>query len=367
MKKIFMMVYNDISTDARVMRSARALSEEYELYLYAIGKCDDKNIKSISVKNCTAIGGLKNNLKFVFDAVRTCLSIKPDIVYGHDIFSAVPMVMLMPLLKKSKFIYDAHELFMADGKRKMGIDEKIQYKFEQLAIKKSDLVICAHEKRAEIMKDYHKLDKLPTAVKNISYLPESDPEEFRSLHKEFFDKDSFKIVYAGGLLPGRRLDKLIDAVDSPNSGCSLMIVGNGPDRQNLMNKSKMCKNADVILVPGVPYKKLGSVLKCFDAGYLYYPTDTPNNLYCAPNKVYEYAGAGLPIISNDNPTVREELEKYSIGVCNDDISSAIETVRKNRAAIVSGMERFVCENTLEKEEEKLRASVFSLFSESRRK
>lgn len=361
-----MMVYNDISTDARVMRAARALAEDYEVYLYAIGRCDDDNIKSISVNGCTSIGGVKNNLKFVLGAVKTCLSIKPDIVYGHDIFSAVPLVILMSRLKESKFIYDAHELFMADGKKRLGIDEKIQYWFEACAIKKSDLVICAHEKRSEIMKKYHKLAVLPTVVKNISYLPESDSEWFRSQYADFFKKNTFKVVYAGGLLPGRRLDKLIDAVNMPDSGCSLMIVGNGPDRQNLLNRAAECKNAEIVIVPGVPYKKLGSVLSCFDAGYLYYPTDTPNNLYCAPNKIYEYAGAGLPIIANDNPTVREELEKYSIGICGDDIPEAIKTVRNNSKEIVLGMRQFVCENTLEKEVDKLRAAISALFSGSRR-
>ncbi|MBP3360159.1 MAG: glycosyltransferase [Clostridia bacterium] len=353
MKKIFMMVYNDISTDARVMRAAQALCSRYEVYLYAVGRPEGLDVKSIPVKNCSSIGGKLNNLRFILGAVTNCLKIKPDIVYGHDIFSAIPLVILRLLNKKSKYVYDAHELFIKHKEVKYPLLDRIQFFFEARAVKTSDMVICALRQRGEIMMKYHKLDKPPVEIKNISYLPDAEYKAFTDKFESFFKTESFKIIYAGGILPGRRLDKLIKAVNELGKGYSLMIVGNGPDYERIKHLAEETGNNNIIVTGSVPYRKLSAVLKNFNAGYLYYPTDNDNNLYCAPNKIYEYAGVDLPIISNENPTVMSMFNEYKIGVCNDNITEAIKYVEQFRNDLLCNMEAFRNNNTLKGEEEKL--------------
>lgn len=353
MKKIFMMVYNEINTDARVMRSAKALCDQFDVYLYAVGKPEGLNVKSIPVKNCTSIGGKLNNLRFIFGAVVNCLRIKPDIIYGHDIFSAIPLVLIRLLFKKSKYVYDAHELFIKHESIKYPMLDRLQFFFEALAVKQADTVICALRKRGEIMMKYHKLSTLPIEIKNISYLPDAEFKEFTEKFRSFFLSDSFKIIYAGGILPGRCLDKLIEAVNKLGSEYSLMIVGNGPDYRRISHLAAETGNKNIVVTSSVPYNKLSAVLKNFDAGYLYYPTDNDNNLYCAPNKIYEYAGVDLPIIANENPTVMSIINKYQIGVCNDNITEAIKYIKQYKNDMICNMEAFRNDNSLENEEKKL--------------
>ena len=58
-----------------------------------------------------------------------------------------------------------------------------------------------------------------------------------------------------------------------------------------------------------------------------------NALYCAPNKIFEYAGSALPMVGTNVPGLKEPFEKYNIGVCCDDmkpetIANAIKCVDK---------------------------------------
>ena len=56
-----------------------------------------------------------------------------------------------------------------------------------------------------------------------------------------------------------------------------------------------------------------------------------NILYCAPNKIYEYAGYGVPMIGTDVLGLKQPFEKYNIGVCCKDLSP--QTVAKKIAYV----------------------------------
>lgn len=363
-KKVFMMVYNDIHKDARVMRAALALSRDFMVYLYAVGSLKEEGIISIPVANCRAIGGVKANIKFIFGAVKTCKKIKPDIVYGHDIFSAIPLMLLKALSRKYKVIYDAHELFLRQPEKQYPLIDRMQYWFEAKAIKKADLVICAQKQRAKIMQEYHGLGAEPLVVRNISYLPVAKDEVQEENFQMFFDIPAFSVIYAGGMLAGRRLDALIQAIDNAGEEYKLMLVGDGPDYSRLEKIIAQRNNPNIIIRHGVPYAQLHGLLSRFDAGYLYYSTDDVNNLYCAPNKIYEYASIHLPIIANENPTVMDEVRSFGIGVCNNDIEAAIKEIRHNKSAIVSNMPKFMEMNSQQDEQIKLVNGILNLYKEA---
>lgn len=354
MKKVFMMVYNDITKDARVMRAADALSKKYEVYLYAIGTTDIDGVKCIPVKKCSAIGGVKAYAKFIAGAIKEVLRLKPDLVYGHDIFSAIPLVFLKKIFyKKPKFIYDAHELFIFEENKKYGFFDRLQYKYEGKAIKIADAVICAEGQRAEKMVEYHGLKKTPLVIRNISYLTLSDDNSFKEEHSDFFEIPATSVVYAGGMLAGRQLDKLVCAVNEAGKSFKLMLIGDGPAYNSLSNQIKELKNENIRICKALPYAKLASALKNFDIGYLYYGTADYNNLYCAPNKIYEYAGIGLPILANENPTVKKIMDESKLGVCTNDFVSGLKKMALEKDNYLENLREFVKSNSLQKEKELL--------------
>ena len=80
-----------------------------------------------------------------------------------------------------------------------------------------------------------------------------------------------------------------------------------------------------------PYNNndLFSILRQYDIGFIFYPNDTVNNKFCAPNKFYDYVYSGLPIIGNNNYGLRQLVADNKIGCCTDDLSEAIEDVIEN--------------------------------------
>jgi glycosyltransferase involved in cell wall biosynthesis len=69
------------------------------------------------------------------------------------------------------------------------------------------------------------------------------------------------------------------------------------------------------------------------AGLLIYRPD-PNNLQAAPNKLFEYMCAGIPVIASDFPSFREIIEDVKCGILVDPldpqaIARAIEYVFNN--------------------------------------
>lgn len=74
-------------------------------------------------------------------------------------------------------------------------------------------------------------------------------------------------------------------------------------------------------------------------------TSVINALYCAPNKIFEYAGSNVPMIGTDVLGLREPFEKYNIGVCCDSLDEeviidAIKLVDENHEVMKKNCRKF---------------------------
>ena len=71
----------------------------------------------------------------------------------------------------------------------------------------------------------------------------------------------------------------------------------------------------------VPPKHL-SIVKLADIGILTYVADSGsiNPVFCAPNKIWEYAKYGIPMLCNDIPGLKYTVEYYRTWILFVDIS-----------------------------------------------
>lgn len=360
-----MYVYNDITTDARVQRAASALAGDFELTLISTQKgkkVEDKEYKNILV------GGRKKVAFDIFDTIieawRIIRKQKPDIVYCHDYYSSILAYLLIKTGYSGKIIYDAHELMLPEEGHK---DRRLNffYWFERRIVKKVNLLICASEERGQIMKDHYGLTSMPVVVPNISQLQVNDEDEevkktLQSLC-DFFTVQKPTVVYAGAVCDSRKITELLDAAITLSEKCKLLIVGNGDSLEILKQKAAEHPELTAMFTGAVPYKCLGSILSRCDIGFLYYPTNTLNNKYCASNKIYEYASVELPMLANENPTVRKIVENSHVGYSTNDFITGLNQLLRDKESFKQSCREFSKKNSWKNEADKINKAVKDLF------
>jgi|688.fasta_scaffold16388_1 glycosyltransferase involved in cell wall biosynthesis len=65
-------------------------------------------------------------------------------------------------------------------------------------------------------------------------------------------------------------------------------------------------------------------------GLISYDFISLNNIFCAPNKLYEYTGFGIPVIGNDIPCLKYSIENYEFGETyhENDLNSVVHIINK---------------------------------------
>lgn len=366
MKKLLMYVYGDITTDARVNRAACALNRSCDVTLISTnyGKIvNDTDYKNILIGSSgIGIQKLANNIWKTYKMVKAN---KPDILYCHDYYSSLLAFLCLNRRHCKKIIYDAHELIIPEP----GLKDRRQsffYWFEKHIIKKVDLVICASKERCEQMVNHYGLKVAPTVIRNISQLTVNEDEQTREILNsldDFFSTPEPTVVYAGAVMKSRRIQELAKAVSELAPKFKLLIVGKGDAMESIKEIANANPEMNVHFTGAVPYKSLGAILSKCDMGFVYYPTNTLNNRFCASNKVYEYASVGLPMISNENPTIKSELENNNLGIANSDIKQGLMEISNDLGLFKKACEEFTINNPWNNEALYLSNTVNNLFEE----
>lgn len=337
---VVMPVFNEIDFDGRVERCAQAVAEGGRaVVVYALdsGKpYAPAGFEAVRVA-VPGLGRLRvlRPVLFWLGFLLWVLRRRPTVVHAHDYFMAFPG-WLAARLTGAAFVYDAHELLVPrDGERQRW-SERIYYLLERLVAKRAEAVIAANRRRAEIMAGHYGLARVPAVVRNIPS-PEAEPEDapeaagVPGLPPK--RPDVFRLIYQGYLAERFHLDRYVAAVAELGEGVEMVMCGPGPASESLAAQAARDCPGRVHLLGRVPRRFLRAILRSGDAGIIVYGSESLNELHCAPNKVFEYAMAGLPSIANGNPGLRDIVEAGGIGVADDD---ALAGVR----AMMAGHERF---------------------------
>ena len=215
-------------------------------------------------------------------------------------------------------------------------------------VKHADGVVVPEANRAHIMRCMLGLKSMPFVLPNKpSYHPIKrnmkieDVEIARKIH-EIKEKNKKIILYQGIFAPSRKLDTYINAYkDSDEFELVLM----GKSNQYLEELEKKYPNAFTYLGYLSAPEHL-SVTSHADAGILTYipAKGSINSAYCAPNKIFEYGGFGIPCLCNDIPglwCVRNGKGGIIIDIDNpDDILTNTRKIFENYEEYSSGIKEY---------------------------
>lgn len=188
-------------------------------------------------------------------------------------------------------------------------------------LRSASKVVCCEYNRAHITKSFFQLDELPVVIPNKPYIldHEIDESHTTNLIKKLNGR---KIILYQGIFnyPERRMDEFCEAMSLLSSEYLLCLMGSENDYKKKLKRKYEGDN--IIFLPYISAPNHLAITKLAHIGILVYNAEegnienTLNTLFCAPNKIFEYAKYGIPMISNDVPALNNI---FSINKCGQTI------------------------------------------------
>lgn len=216
-------------------------------------------------------------------------------------------------------------------------------------------VVLPEINRAYILKTWWNLPQMPIVLPNKPYDTQFEQINNSNALSKMQADMRYKLLYSGVVGDDRSLEPFMKAVQELGDGYVLYILAKIPNSYKEKFQMLLKKYSSVEYLG---YYKAPQHLNFFpfaDIGLMPYQSNGGtkngtiiselNALYCAPNKIYEYARFGIPMLGTDVPGLRETFEKYNIGVsCRnlevEEIKNKILYLQKNHDAMCAKCKDF---------------------------
>lgn len=255
------------------------------------------------------------NLLKVFFFLQKKSSSSSSINYAINPIAGL-IALTLKKVKKQEYIYDSQEMFF--GVNHNGLNKplkKLNNYFEKIIIENSFKSIFSDEFRIKITKRYYKLTS-----DNLEYIynsSESINHDKLKLKKELNITDKYILSYCGGVSVARKVDIIVEAYLQSNIDNSILyIVGNTDITAEIKIKEIIHKYQaeDIVkLIGEVDNGLLKKYMEVSDITFAFYNSDSLNNRYCSPNKIFDSIALKTFIIASACPLVKKILKKYNIG------------------------------------------------------
>ena len=263
----------------------------------------------------------------------------PDVIHAHDLGTLRAAVKLSGEWAtrtgtRPRVVYDSHELYVEQATRWRWWEKLAWRAHEHRWIRHADAVITVSGGIADELQRRYRLATRPVVILNS---PRLNPAERlgRTVRDDLgLDGDTPLAVYAGAVKPSRGIEMLVDALGEL-PGWHLALVGATPDQLDAVLATRVLPDevrSRVHTLAPVPSWSLPEYLSSADVGVHPLPDTCLNHRLALPNKLFDYAFAGLPTVANDLPEMADLLRDREIGdVCDatspSDIARAVRATR----------------------------------------
>jgi glycosyltransferase involved in cell wall biosynthesis len=245
-----------------------------------------------------------------------------DVFHCHDL-NTLSVGVRCKAKTGAKLVYDSHELqternrMTEEGKRKAQAEEG-RY------LSEADAMIVASP--SWIAWDRNLYGSLPDPTITLLNVPEPTEIDWsKDLRTELgISSDDRIVLYQGSIQENRGIEPAIDAVEGLD-GVVLVIIGYGHHRPVLEDLVERRGLTDKVKFFGpIPNNELISYSASADVGLSNIVNSSVSYYTTLPNKLFEYAMAGIPVIGSDSPQIGRIVAEESMGeVCDPEDPQAI--------------------------------------------
>ncbi|MCX6149034.1 MAG: glycosyltransferase family 4 protein [Ignavibacteriales bacterium] len=235
---------------------------------------------------------------------------KPDVViasstYPLDIYPAKKIA----TLSGAKLVFEVHDLWPLAPIELGGYSKwhpfilVIQHA-ENYAYKHASTVVSIWPKALEHMVKHgmkpEKFVYIPNGIVTEEWDTTKDlPDDLSSLIQKLKDQKKLLLGYAGSHGLANALYSLIDAMKIlERENIALIMIGNGPEKENLIQKSKDLNLANTYFYPSINKNLIPSALDKLDILFIGLKHQPLFRFGICPNKMVDYMMASKPIIQS---------------------------------------------------------------------
>jgi len=296
---------------------------------------------------------IKSNLKINNMMVKAFTDQSFDLVHCNDVDTLFAGNELRRKGIAKELLYDSHEYWAGIGVHGSRPNKSLS-EAEAIGIQNTDYIVTVNPMIANLMKEHHNLKKTPSVVMNCPYRYEGKTH-INDVHKPV------RVIYQGKLQAFRGLTELVLAFKYIDNGI-LTFSGYGPLEESLKLLVKSEGLTERIVFTGrYEPRDAIKILADHDIGVLPFRDVTLSIVYSSPNKLFDYAAAGLAIAASNFPfltmTVRnnvmgelfERIDPCTIAETLNNLISDHELIKKyKKNAHNAAVESFSWEEQFEK-------------------
>ena len=253
---------------------------------------------------------------FYFEAKRALNSISYDLLW---VIHERTLVAFKDVLKDKKYIASIYEL----NDHNMKFAKKMEP-----GVANAEAIITCEYNRSCIMRVWYKLNYTPMYVPNKPFNHPRQKCMPCNYSKEFAGKKI--IMYQGGITKVRNIDALCQAVEELDDYTLVLMGGGEHDYINHLRQTYK----KIILTGFINPPEHLYITSHARIGVIKYDYVFLDHAYCAPNRIWEFTGFGIPILGNDLPGLEYTIGNAGAGICVDmetpeNISRAIREIDKS--------------------------------------
>jgi glycosyltransferase involved in cell wall biosynthesis len=252
--------------------------------------------------------------------LRAALRARADVVHVHSL-AMLPLGCIVKLLKGCRLVYDTHELETETAAlaRKPWL-RPVMRAIERLCISYADAVVVVNESIASWYRERYGLDQV-TSVMNLPELRKPVPRDGRLRAALGISAERRIFVYAGLLSHGRGIEVCLEAFEGlQDRDVDLVFMGYG--ELQAMVEAHANRHGRIHFLPAVPPDQVLSYLADADFGLCVIEPISLSYHFAAPNKLFEYLTAGLPVLCSAGPEMKAIVEQHRIGEAVERIDTA---------------------------------------------
>lgn len=370
---VLMLVWTDVSTDARVQREATTLAEAGHR-VHVIGRAvapDYKPPSGVTVESAgvapTGVGRRRRLpaplrmarwillpqhvnralRRWVAQAEPKARVRRFDVVHAHD-FTALPLGVRLACERSVPLVYDAHEFW--PGRDRHGRPTPYQQWQEKRTERRlgglAAEVITVGPELAQLLEKHYGWANV-NVVRNTFAMPEADSTTATAA------ASPTAAVYAGRIGPGRDLETVIKAASDIGPLRTILV---GPADGGYLAG---LPTGSVDVLDALPLDDAIDLLAASGIALVTLDDKWLNNRIGMPNKLFMAVRAGVPVVASDLPALRRLVTEHGIGRLYRPgdpaaLAAAVREVQASYGELVAAVVKARAELSWERDAEVLR-------------